>query len=152
MFAKVHLGLQFEKMWDLKEVFPDHTIKEKYFFKKIFSAICIDITQSTRIRIFFEILHFFFSGKPILGAVKDEYMVFMATAVYVAIFFSPKDIVYEAIKLVPIYATICFLKEILRAKKVYKGLAEGKDAMPSGGSLLFIPVIIATLKGDTFLL
>ena len=97
------------------------------------------------------ILHFF-PGKPILGAVKDEYMVLMATAVYVAIFFSPKDIVYETIKLVPIYATICFLKEILRAKKVYKGLAEGKDAMPSGGSLLFIPVIIATLKGNIFLL
>ena len=64
-----------------------------------------------------------------------------------AIFFSPKDLVYETIKLVPIYATICTLKEILRAKKVYKGLAEGRDAMPHNGSLLFIPVLIATLKG-----
>ena len=82
-----------------------------------------------------------------MGAVKDEYMVFMATVVYIAIFFSPRDLVYELIKLVPVYATICFLKEILRAKKVYRGLAEGKDAMPSGGSLLFIPVLIATLKG-----
>jgi len=87
-------------------------------------------------------------GKPILGAVKDEYMVLMVTVVYIAIFFAPKDLVYDTIKLVPIYATICFLKEILRAKKVYKGLAEGRDAMPHGGSLLFIPVIIATLKGN----
>jgi len=87
-------------------------------------------------------------GKPILAAVKDEYMVLMVTAVYVAIFFSPKDLVYETIKLVPIYATICTLKEILRAKKVYKGLAEGRDAMPHNGSLLFIPVLIATLKGN----
>ena len=89
----------------------------------------------------------FLTGKPILAAVKDEYMVLMVTAVYVAIFFSPKDLVYETIKLVPIYATICTLKEILRAKKVYKGLAEGRDAMPHNGSLLFIPVLIATLKG-----
>jgi hypothetical protein len=88
-----------------------------------------------------------FLGKPILGAVKDEYMVLMATVVYIAIFFSPKDLVYDTIKLVPIYATICFLKEILRAKKVYKGLAEGRDHMPHGGSLFFIPVLIATLKG-----
>ena len=74
-------------------------------------------------------------------------MVLMATVVYIAIFFSPKDLVYKTVKLVPIYATICFLKEILRAKKVYKGLAEGRDHMPHGGSLFFIPVLIATLKG-----
>ena len=88
-----------------------------------------------------------FLGKPILGALKDEYMVLMVTVVYVAIFFSPKDLVHDTIKLIPIYATICFLKEILRAKKVYKGLAEGRDHMPHGGSLFFIPVLIATLKG-----
>jgi len=87
-------------------------------------------------------------GKPILGALKDEYMVLMVTVVYIAIFFSPKDLVHDTIKLVPIYATICFLKEILRAKKVYKGLAEGRDHMPHGGSLFFIPVLIATLKGN----
>ena len=74
-------------------------------------------------------------------------MVLMVTVVYIAIFFSPKDLVHDTIKLVPIYATICFLKEILRAKKVYKGLAEGRDHMPHGGSLFFIPVLIATLKG-----
>ena len=75
-------------------------------------------------------------------------MVILVTLVYLAIFFSPKDIVYETVKLIPVYAVICTLKEILRAKKVYKGLAEGKEAMPANGSLLFIPVIIAVLKGN----
>ncbi len=83
-----------------------------------------------------------------MDAVKDEQMVLAVTLVYLLIFFSPKDIVYETIKLVPVYAVICTLKEILRAKKVYKGLEEGRGAMPNNGSPLFIPVLIATLKGN----
>ena len=55
---------------------------------------------------------------------------------------------YDTIKLVPVYAIICTLKEILRAKKVFKGLEEGRNVMPQNGSLLFIPVLIATLKGN----
>ena len=87
-------------------------------------------------------------GKPILGAVKDEQMVVLVTLVYLAVFFSPKDIVYSTIKVVPVYLAICTLKEILRAKKVYKGMKEGSDAMPIDGSPLFIPILIATLKGN----
>ena len=83
-----------------------------------------------------------------MGAVKDETMVVLVTLVYLAIFFAPKDIVYHAIKLVPVYLVICILKEILRAKKVYKGMKEGIDAMPIDGSPLFIPILIATLKGN----
>ena len=85
-------------------------------------------------------------GKPMLVAFKDEQMVLMATVVYLAIFFTPGDIVYQVIKIVPVYVIICTMKEILRAKKIYKGLEEGKTAMPQGGSLLFIPIMIATLK------
>ena len=87
-----------------------------------------------------------FSGKPILHAFKDEQMVIVATIIYLAIFFTPGDIAYKIVKLLPVYVVICSLKEILRAKKVYKGLEEGKLAMPANGSLLFIPVLIATLK------
>ena len=87
-------------------------------------------------------------GKPILAAIKDEQMIVVVTLVYLAIFFSPRDIVYDAVKIVPVYAVICTLKEILRAKKVYKGLAEGREAMPPNGSLLFIPILIAVLKGN----
>ena len=71
-------------------------------------------------------------------------MVIVATIIYLAIFFTPGDIAYKIVKLLPV--VICSLKEILRPKKVYKGLEEGKLAMPANGSLLFIPVLIATLK------
>ena len=83
-----------------------------------------------------------------MDAVKDEKMVVLVTLVYLGIFYSPRDIIYDGIKLVPIYCVICTLKEILRAKKVYKGLKEGREAMPLDGSPLFIPVLIATLKGN----
>jgi len=91
---------------------------------------------------------FSITGKPILGALKDEQMIMIATLMFLAVFYTPKDIFYSTVKIVPIYAVICTLKEILRAKKIYKGLEEGRQAMPSGGSYLFIPVLIATLKGN----
>ena len=63
-------------------------------------------------------------------------------------FFAPKNIVYDAVKIVPMYTVICTLKEFMRGKKVCKGLAEGKEAMPPNGSLLFVPILIAVLKGN----
>ena len=81
-----------------------------------------------------------------MAALKDEWMVGVASIVYLAIFFCPGDLVYKLVKQKLIYVVICTLKEILRAKKVYKGLEEGKSAMPAGGSVFFIPVLIATLK------
>ena len=87
-----------------------------------------------------------------MAALKDEWMVGVASIVYLAIFFCPGDLVYKLVKQKLIYVVICTLKEILRAKKVYKGLEEGKSAMPAGGSVFFIPVLIATLKvGSTYL-
>ena len=82
-----------------------------------------------------------------MGAFSDEKMVLMATGLFFAIYFSPGDVVYKLLKLVPVYVTICTLKEVLRAKKVYKGLQEGTEAF-SKGSPFFIPILIATLKGN----
>ena len=84
-----------------------------------------------------------------MAALKDEWMVGAATVIYLAIFFCPGDLVYKLVKLKLVYVVICALKEILRAKKVYKGLEEGKSAMPVGGSVFFIPVLVATLKVHT---
>ena len=81
-----------------------------------------------------------------MAALKDEWMVGVASVIYLAIFFCPGDLVYKLVKQKLVYAVLCFFKEILRAKKVYKGLEEGKLAMPAGGSVFFIPVLIATLK------
>ena len=59
-------------------------------------------------------------------------------------FFAPKNIVYDAVEIVPIYADICTLKKILRTK----GLAEEKEAMPPNGSLTFLLILIGVLKGN----
>ena len=57
-----------------------------------------------------------------MGAFKDEQMIIIATLMFLAVFYTPADLFYKTVKLVPVYAVICTLKEILRAKKIYKGL------------------------------
>lgn len=84
-------------------------------------------------------------GKPILSAFGDEHLLFLATIIYLAVFFSPGDIGYKFVKLVPIYATICTIKEVYRALKITKGLKEGSN-FKSGS--LFIPLVVATIKGN----
>ena len=48
----------------------------------------------------------------------------------------------------PVYATICTIKEIYRALKITKGLKEG-SAFKSDS--MFIPVLIATIKVNKIL-
>ena len=66
--------------------------------------------------------------------------------IFLAIFFCPRDLVYKMVQLKLVAVVICIYNEILRANKVYKGLEEGKSAMPAEGSVFFIPVLIAILK------
>ena len=82
-------------------------------------------------------------GKPILAALGDEHLLVLATIVYLVVFFSPNDIGFKMIKIVPVYASICTLKEVQRALKIYKGLKEGIN-FKSGS--IFVPVIVATIK------
>ena len=85
-------------------------------------------------------------GEPILAALKDEWMFGVGSMIFLAIFFCPRDLVYKLVQLKLISVVICIYNEILRANKVYKGLEEGKSAMPAEGSVFFIPVLIAILK------
>ena len=50
-------------------------------------------------------------------------------------------------KLVPVYATVCTIKEIYRALKISKGLKEGASFKADS---IFIPVLIATIKVHIF--
>lgn len=84
-------------------------------------------------------------GKPMLAALGDEHLLFLATVIYLAIFFSPGDIGYKFVKIVPIYATVCTIKEIYRALKISKGLKEGSNFKPES---LFVPILVATIKGN----
>ena len=82
-------------------------------------------------------------GKPILAAFGDEHLLLIASFIYFVLFFCPGDLAYKFIKLVPIYATVCTVKEIYRTLKISKGIKEGATFKSSS---LFIPVVIATIK------
>jgi len=84
-------------------------------------------------------------GKPILGAFGNEHLLLLATLVYLVIFFSPFDIGYKLIKLLPVYIVVCTIKEIYRPLKIVKGLKEGAEFKPDS---MFIPILIATIKGN----
>ena len=87
-----------------------------------------------------------FTGEPILAALKDEWLFGVGSMIFLAIFFCPRDLVYKLVQLKLVTFVICIYNEILRANKIYKGLEEGKSAMPAEGSVFFIPVLIAILK------
>ena len=70
--------------------------------------------------------------------------------IFLAIFFCPRDLVYKLVQLKLVTFVICIYNEILRANKIYKGLEEGKSAMPAEGSVFFIPVLIAILKVNSY--
>jgi len=84
-------------------------------------------------------------GKPILGAFGNEQLLMQATLVYAIIFFSPFDVGYKLIKLLPVYVTVCTIKEVYRPLKIVKGLKEGTEFKPGS---MFIPILIATIKGN----
>ena len=61
------------------------------------------------------------TGKPILSALSDEYLLVLATIVYLVVFYAPVDVGYSLLSYTPAYVTICVLKELLRAKKIVGG-------------------------------
>ena len=81
-----------------------------------------------------------------MAALKDEWLFGVGSMIFLAIFFCPRDLVYKLVQLKLVTFVICIYNEILRANKIYKGLEEGKSAMPAEGSVFFIPVLIAILK------
>ena len=91
-----------------------------------------------------------FTGEPILAALKDEWLFGVGSMIFLAIFFCPRDLVYKLVQLKLVTFVICIYNEILRANKIYKGLEEGKSAMPAEGSVFFIPVLIAILKVNSY--
>lgn len=54
------------------------------------------------------------TGKPMFGAFSDEYLVLIATAIFLAVFYSPGDIVYKLVKIKPVYLVVCVVKEAYR--------------------------------------
>jgi len=84
-------------------------------------------------------------GKPIFGAVSNEYNLFLATAVWWAVFYSPGDVVYTVVKSQPVYIPVCVIKEIYRAKKTLGGITDAAKVYPDHE---LIQIVVGLIKGN----
>jgi len=84
-------------------------------------------------------------GKPILGALSNEYNVLLATLIWWGVFYSPGDLVYSLAKNQALYVPICVVKEVYRAKKTLGGITDAAKVFPDQELLM---VMIGLIKGN----
>jgi len=84
-------------------------------------------------------------GKPIFGALSNEYNLSVATLIWWAVFYSPADIVYTVVKNPAIYIPICVVKEIYRAKKTLGGINDAAKVYPDHE---LIQITVGLIKGN----
>lgn len=85
-------------------------------------------------------------GKPVFAAFGDEYLFTASSIVFLLVFFCPGDLFYKLMTIKPIYAAICVVKEIYRAKKIASGISDGSKAFSD--SKILIPAVVGILKGN----
>lgn len=86
------------------------------------------------------------TGEPVIAPFKDIRAIFLATAVWYLIFYSPFDLTYKICKLLPFYCVLGVAKELTRVKKVHDGVVHAQHAYPDSSAML-IWIIIGTAKG-----
>lgn len=86
----------------------------------------------------------FLLGEPILTPFKDHKALLTASIVWYLVFYSPFDIVYKMVKLLPCKLAISGLKEVQRAHKVYHGVVYTAKIYPNS---VIIILFIGTIKG-----
>ncbi|CAL4074028.1 unnamed protein product [Meganyctiphanes norvegica] len=84
-------------------------------------------------------------GEPVLGALKNQQLVVMATIVWYLTFYCPFDLMVNISKVFPVKVVMSVMKEVYRTKKVAGGVALGAKVFP--GNYL-IMIIIGTIKGN----
>ncbi|KAL5022577.1 hypothetical protein ScPMuIL_001732 [Solemya velum] len=70
-------------------------------------------------------------GDPLITPFKDHQAIITASAVWYLIFYSPFDIVYKFVKLLPCKLLICALKETQRAHKCYNAVTATAKIYPN---------------------
>ncbi|CAL4133184.1 unnamed protein product [Meganyctiphanes norvegica] len=84
-------------------------------------------------------------GEPVLGALKSQGYVVMATLVWYLTFYCPSDLHVTMCKVYPVKVTLYVIKEIYRVHKVTAGVSLAAKVFP--GNYL-IMIIIGTIKGN----
>ena len=86
----------------------------------------------------------FLLGEPILDDFKNHQNLVVATACWYLVFFSPLDLFYKFVKLLPVKMALCLCKEIQRARKVQDGVQHAIHLYPSSYVII---VLVGALKG-----
>jgi hypothetical protein len=60
------------------------------------------------------------------------------------VFFSPFDVFYKFVKLMPVKIVLSVLKEVLRVRKVYEGVAHALHIYPNSYVII---ILVGCLKG-----
>eukprot|EP00092_Neocalanus_flemingeri_P015172 GFUD01016389.1.p1 GENE.GFUD01016389.1~~GFUD01016389.1.p1 ORF type:complete len:266 (+),score=54.72 GFUD01016389.1:46-843(+) len=84
-------------------------------------------------------------GKPILGALSNEYNIMLASVIWWGVFYSPGDLLYSLAKNQVLYVPMCVVKEIYRAKKTLGGINDAAKVFPDQELLM---VMIGLIKGN----
>lgn len=83
-------------------------------------------------------------GEPLLADFKSHQGLALASLCWYLVFFSPFDMVYKLTKVVPVKIVLSVLKEVLRARKVYDGVAHALHIYPNS---YVIVVLVGCMKG-----
>nr|XP_039259326.1 trimeric intracellular cation channel type B-A-like isoform X4 [Styela clava] len=78
-------------------------------------------------------------GKPALTPLSNNQSVLMMTIVWWHIFYSPKDVIYNLLSWKPAMLVIVLGKEMIRTRKIMKGVKLGRGAFPD--SLLICTIL-----------
>lgn len=83
-------------------------------------------------------------GEPILSDFKSHQGLALASLCWYLVFFSPFDVFYKFIKFTPVKVVISVMKEVLRVRKVYDGVAHALHIYPNS---YVIVVLVGCMKG-----
>ncbi|CAK8680754.1 trimeric intracellular cation channel type B-A-like [Clavelina lepadiformis] len=72
-----------------------------------------------------------FVGKPLLTPFTNTEMVILATIVWWLVFYAPADLFHSFLQPTPVKIVFLFLKEMLRTRKIMKGVALAREVYPS---------------------
>merc|ERR1712179_215332 len=84
-------------------------------------------------------------GEPVLGALKNQQLVLMATVVWYLTFYCPFDYHVNFCKVFKVKVFLYVMKEIYRAHKVDAGVALAAKAFPGNFAIM---IVIGTIKGN----
>ena len=84
-------------------------------------------------------------GLPGVSPLQREDKVLLAVLVWLAVFFSPQDLVYRLVKNKVVFLLVCVLKEMYRVRKIVRGISLAQSHYPS---CILIPVLVGVLKGN----